>query len=590
MVPPGTPPSPTAPAPQELRSSGVLGRDGYRTWTSSRAQAKTAAGHIYSAKDYKALLDEALATFDAMPPPRGRRTPRERLSVRAPMQRLSPKGTTPVNINEVSELAAALAGDPAKAQSLRDAWKGSDTDWRASEWASELDLGRIDTEGMLSAATNAAAYLDKRIAPLQARGKDLRADEARKLRAIANHAATLQEFVAQVRADIPGVRTHDQTRKAEMADFMNSPEFLAIAGTSGTSARHFRDGEPLSAKQSFAAYAASRGHGYGSLDAYGDDEHLSLSKYLRGALNGDWRGSETEQRAWNALSGAGAATGGILIPTSLSAQILDLARTKTRVIEAGASVIPMDSRKVDVPRWITDPTLAWRAENATVAESDPTLDKITLEAQSLAGVVRVSRELVEDTDIDSALRDAFASAFAVQLDQAALYGAGVASNQPLGVKIDPAVTKTAIATNGATPSSWDVLVDSVGRVRDANHEPTAIIYSDRSARSFAKLKAADGRYLAPPDYLDGVQRLATGNVPNNLTVGTSGATTSDIFTADWSKLAIGVRIGLTITVLNERYMTNNSDGSGGQYGFMAWWRGDIRVLRPPAFDVVTGVR
>ncbi len=73
-------------------------------------------------------------------------------------------------------------------------------------------------------------------------------------------------------------------------------------------------------------------------------------------------------------------------------------------------------------------------------------------------------------------------------------------------------------------------------------------------------------------------------MPTTLTVGTS-TDTSDVFTADWAQLYVGVRIGLTVTLLQERFMPD-----AGQFGFVGWWRGDIQVARPKAFDVVTGVR
>lgn len=51
----------------------------------------------------------------------------------------------------------------------------------------------------------------------------------------------------------------------------------------------------------------------------------------------------------------------------------------------------------------------------------------------------------------------------------------------------------------------------------------------------------------------------------------------------------GIRTDLQITLLSERYMTNDAAGSpaGGQYGFVAWWRGDIQVAREKAFGVIT---
>ena len=63
----------------------------------------------------------------------------------------------------------------------------------------------------------------------------------------------------------------------------------------------------------------------------------------------------------------------------------------------------------------------------------------------------------------------------------------------------------------------------------------------------------------------------------------TGTATSDLFTADWSELLIGVRTSLEITVLRER------SADLGAFELMAWWRGDVAVARPAAVDVVTGV-
>lgn len=346
---------------------------------------------------------------------------------------------------------------------------------------------------------------------------------------------------------------------------------------------------PLTAAQSFAGYVQSREVGP-QLDSYYDSDDLDFGKYMRGALTGNWSGAERELELSNAMSGSTLPAGGILVPTLISSQIIDLARKKTRVLEAGARLVPMESRRVDVAKWTQDPTMGWRAEDAVIAESDAALGKITLEARALATVVRVSRELVEDTDISEELTAAFAAALAQTIDAAALYGAG--GDAPTGIKSHANVVKTPLGASGAALTSWDPLVDSLGRLRDANEEPRFQILADRTARSLAKLKATgSGEYLAPPTYLDGVARLTTSGVPTNLTVG-SNSDCSDIFTADWSQLYIGVRTELQITLLNERYMT--TDGaetpSGGQYGFVAWWRGDIQVARPAAFDVITGVR
>ena len=47
-----------------------------------------------------------------------------------------------------------------------------------------------------------------------------------------------------------------------------------------------------------------------------------------------------------------------------------------------------------------------------------------------------------------------------------------------------------------------------------------------------------------------------------------------------------VRGGTTSHVFSRHAWSVDS----GSYGFVAWWRGDIQVARPKAFDVVTGVK
>jgi HK97 family phage major capsid protein len=339
----------------------------------------------------------------------------------------------------------------------------------------------------------------------------------------------------------------------------------------------YRDGAPLAPRQSFRGYVNAMGHD----DAGESDEPLSLTKYLKGAFTGDWRGAEAE-KIMAAQSGATAGAGGVMIPTVLTADLIDLARNKTRVLQAGARTVPMSNRTVDVPRWLSHPEPQFRAENAPIVEDDATMDKITLKAKSLAVVTRVSRELVEDTNIDDELRNAFAASFSQKIDFAALYADGI-NGAPTGVKSTTGVTVTPIAANGASPT-WATLVQAVGRLRDVNEEPNAQIMSDRTLRTLSLLVASDGSYIAPPTYLDGVTRYTTAQVPNNLDEGTTLDATSDLFTADWSQLLIGVRTQLVVTLLSERYMPD-----AGQYGFVAWWRGDIAVARPKAFDVVTGI-
>jgi HK97 family phage major capsid protein len=300
---------------------------------------------------------------------------------------------------------------------------------------------------------------------------------------------------------------------------------------------------------------------------------------VRGLLTGDWSEADAERRA---LVEGTATAGGHLVPTPLSARIIDRARNQTRVLQAGAQIVPMEAQTLKLARVVGDPTAAWHTEMAAISASDMTFDSVVLSAKTLASRVLISRELMEDAQgVDDEVEKAFAAQFGLTVDLAALYGSGTAP-EPRGVKSTTGVTKTSLGTDGASPT-YDALIDSVFRVRGANHEPTAQIMANRTGQTFAKAKDTTGQYLTPPAALDGIRRLTTVQVPTNLTVGLS-TDTSDVFTADWSELLVGVRTRLEITVLRERSM------DVGAYELLAWWRGDIAVARPAAFDNVTGVR
>src|SRR5215216_6405701 len=91
-------------------------------------------------------------------------------------------------------------------------------------------------------------------------------------------------------------------------------------------------GDVLSREQSVADWCRTRGH-------TGFDEPASFSRYLKGLATGDWSGAEHER----AMSEGTLTAGGHLVPTPLSARVIDLARAQTRVLQAGGQTVPMTS-------------------------------------------------------------------------------------------------------------------------------------------------------------------------------------------------------------------------------------------------------
>jgi HK97 family phage major capsid protein len=313
------------------------------------------------------------------------------------------------------------------------------------------------------------------------------------------------------------------------------------------------------------------------------DQALSFDRYLRGIVTGQWEGADHER----ALSEGTLTAGGHLVPTPLSARVIDLARNQTRVFQAGAITVPMTAQTLKLARLTTENAPAWKAENATITDQDLVFDSVTFTARTMVRLIKLSLELFEDSDpsAEDVIARSFAAQVALELDRVALRGTGTAP-EPRGVLNTSGITTTTHGANGAviaTATAYDWHLDAAGVVRGNNFTPNAHIQAPRTSTSLSKLReATTSAYLAPPANM--LPMLATKQVPINLTTGTS-TDTSEIYTADWSQLMVGVRTDFRLIPLKERFIADAL-----QVAFLAYMRADVQLAQPSAFVVDTGIR
>ncbi|MFD9909409.1 phage major capsid protein [Streptomyces sp. NPDC059063] len=338
--------------------------------------------------------------------------------------------------------------------------------------------------------------------------------------------------------------------------------------------RNLKGAEVLRKGQTFTQWSRDNGH------SDRDHEGLNFDKLIRGMATGKWKDADAERKA---LSEGTLSAGGYLVPTPLASNVIDLARNQMRVAQAGATFVPMTAQTLKIARLTGEGTPGWRNENAAITAADMTFDSVTFTARSLNRLVTMSVELFEDSDpsASNVIANSFAQQIALEMDRVALRGSGT-SPEPRGVLNTAGVTSTSHGANGAAITNYDFHLDAVGAVRNNNFEPSYHIQAPRTNTSLSKLKeATTNAYLQPPTSM--LPMLPTKQVPVNLTVGTS-TDCSEIYTADWSQLGIGIRTEFRIEFLRERYADN------GQVAFLAWLRGDIQVFQPSAFVVDVGVR
>ncbi|MFE2558893.1 phage major capsid protein [Streptomyces sp. NPDC059352] len=385
----------------------------------------------------------------------------------------------------------------------------------------------------------------------------------------ADKLAKVQALNAEL-AELKAVKDAAERAGGMSGDGARPYEGYGSAGPSLKGRQHLGKGE------SFAGWLKANGKS----DA--DTEGLHFGRFIKGAVTGDWRDAPAERKA---MSEGTLTAGGHTVPTPLASQFIDLVRNQMVVARAGATFVPMTANTLKVPRLTGEGSPAWRNENALIVDSDLSFDAVTFTARSMARMVKLSRELFEDSDPSAAdiIANSFAQQIALELDRVALRGSGTAP-EPRGVLNQAGVTLTAHGANGAAITNYDFWLDSVGAVRNANFEPNAQIQAPRSETSLSKLKeATTNAYLSPPAGLAPIPRLNTKQIPTNLTVGTS-LDCSEVYTGDWRMLGIGIRTGFEIEFLKERFADNL------QIGVLAHLRADIQLFHPEAFVVDTGVR
>jgi HK97 family phage major capsid protein len=328
------------------------------------------------------------------------------------------------------------------------------------------------------------------------------------------------------------------------------------------------------------------------------DEPLSLGKAVRGIATGRWNGAERELQAMTEGSLGG---GGYLLPSPLSAQVIDNVRNAAVLVRAGAVTVPMDSHTLGIARIAPtgDPSAAWHTENAAITASDMSFEKVTFTAQTLASIVSMSVELFEDcSNLDLIVANTFGKVLGLELDRAGLRGTGTAP-EPRGVRNQSGVTvdSTIFGIDGAaisttTPTgavAWDWVSKQISALWGVNENPNAAIYSARTAGELDLLRASTGEVLPPPGSVAQLQRLFTNSIPNNLTQGGS-SDCSEAYVGDFTLAMIGMRREVVLEVSRSANVGATSMFSTLGVGIRAYLRADFQLARPGAFRVVTGIR
>ena len=299
----------------------------------------------------------------------------------------------------------------------------------------------------------------------------------------------------------------------------------------------------------------------------------ALGSVVRGMVTGRWDSPELKDVVTTTSSGT-------LIPSVLSAQIIDLMRNLSLFTAAGVPVAAMETNNLTISRVKTDPTFKFKQEGEAAEESSFELDGVELKAKTAYGYAYVTLEAVQSSrNLDTVLRQVFAAAMANAIDIGMLYGqkagsGGFDSFAPAGIINDAEILTV---QSGETPS-YDDVVKAAGAIRRVNGTPTAWAVNAATDEALELLKDSTGQYLAPPKALEGLQKIVSNQLTADETAG------SDALVFDPTAMLIGVQNNLVIKIIEDENCLKK-----GLVGFQIYSMLDCKVIRPKAICRITGI-
>ena len=314
-----------------------------------------------------------------------------------------------------------------------------------------------------------------------------------------------------------------------------------------------------------------------SLIKMGEDRSQKnvLAQMVRAAVSGS-----TENRSLS-LSGNN-------VTADRVTPIIEELRPELVLAQAGVDVIDGSGvDKVILPYQSANPTASWLAENATLADSEPTFTAVEAGKKAVGCLVKVSRQLLSaGNNIDNYIQSAIVRQVAHAIEEAAFADANVTNAFDALVSTSGATDIVSSATNGTTIDSFDEIADLKKTLRENNVSNNISYFMAPSIEAgYGKLKDSENRPLVPPPYTfnDFTERAyVTSAIPTNITKGT-GTNLSNILALDPRDVKMVMTESVQLQLV-ERY------ADALQIGLLAYSFIDLKVLRSDSIALARGVK
>ena len=369
---------------------------------------------------------------------------------------------------------------------------------------------------------------------------------------------------------------HDEAKKFEKAkaEIVARRKLAAEAADAPAAGVQPSVSEDLPKENKMAIPAKAR---YAKSRHFANNEDAYESGMFLAAIGGNKKAQE-----FMAAQSLTNSEGGFSVPQPLSDQLINLVEEYGHARQSCRRVV-MGATTWQVPKITGHSVVYYPAEAAAITESDLTFSQITLTAKKMAGLVKMSSEIAEDSIIsmlDTVVED-LAWGFSKAEDDNLFTGGSIYAG---GIEGDANVADTNVASVGALAlTDLTAMVVASGQERGLNPKfymnPTLWNGQVRDL-----LNAAGGN--ASADVAAGVQRSLFGYevVLCNAVPGASSSTSGDLL-AVFGDLGVshyfGDRRQLSFKVLDQLFAVND------QIGVVCTSRIDIAAAAPEVLSKIT---
>ena len=276
-------------------------------------------------------------------------------------------------------------------------------------------------------------------------------------------------------------------------------------------------------------------------------------------------GEHTAPMYMRALGEASGAGGTVIPPVEYDAQLTAKIQTLSAIRQV-SKIMNCGSFQRNIAVEATQMVAGWTAEATAPSESSPTYSAVTLTPKRLAGLLKVSNELIEDAsarsfNMQSIILEQAARILAETEETGFLVGTG-ASNQPVGITTDAALTTSASVITGPTTKQVIDWIYSLGRQyrKDAviliNDNTASLIRQlPNIASGLTNLLWVNSTDQSEPDRLMGIPVYITAGLDSvgaNKIIGLIGSFKNNC--------VIGQRSNFEMKTLRERFADANQTG------------------------------